>query len=249
MKLYQPINALRVQLVEMSRLSQRALDYSIKGYQLGSPEFSRSVCSTERELEQHHQQIKDICRKLAARKVTDSADCRFVLIALRLSGALSTTSRAAVQIAQDTTSFVESSRMPRHAALCNLGDLVNSLIRLCIVALFKQEVRHAETVLQSQAVWRRCELIFESMREADDQTNDDETTDEQYIFESAIARGLGKVARQAHDMADAILFWLKESDRELCFEANGQDTLNFLFVGSCIITKNLPGLLPPSLVH
>jgi phosphate uptake regulator len=244
MKLYQPINALRVQLVEMSRLSQRALDYSIKGYQLGSPEFSRSVCSTEHELEQHHQRIKDICRKLAARKVSDSADCRFVLIALRLSGALRTTSRAAVQIAQDTPSFFESSRMPRHAALCNLGDLVNSLVRLCIVALFKQEVRHAETVLQSQAVWRRCELIFESMREADDQTNDD-----QDIFESAIARSLGTVARQAHDMADAILFWLKESDRELCFEANGQDTLNFLFVGSCITTENQPKLLPPSLVH
>jgi len=238
MKLYQPINVLRVQLVEMSRLSQRALDYSIKGYQLGSPELSRSVCSTECELEQRHQRIKEICRKLAARKVTDSADCRFVLIALRLSSALRTTSRAAVQIAQDTPSFFDSSRMPKHAALCNLGDLVNSLVRLCIVALFKQEARYAETVLQSQAVWRRCEFVFESMHEAEHQT-----TDDQDIFEPAIARSLGTVARQAHDMADAILFWLKESDREL-FRANGHDTLNFLFVGSSIAPETLPGLLP-----
>lgn len=243
MKLYQPINVLRVQLVEMSRLSQRALDYSIKGYQLGSPEFSRSVCSTERELEQHYQRIKDICRKLAARKVTDSADCRFVLIAMRLSSALRTTSRAAVQIAKDTPSFFESSRMPKHAALCNLGDLVNSLVRLCIVALFKQDTRYAETVLQSQAVWRRCEFVFESAHETDHQTSD-----EVDIFEPAIARSLGTVARQAHDMADAILFWLKESDRDL-FHANGHDTLNFLFVGSCIPAETLPGPLPPSLVH
>jgi len=241
MKLYQPINVLRVQLVEMSRLSQRALDYSIKGYQLGSPEFSRSVVSTEQELEQHHQRIKDICRKLAARKVTDSADCRFVLIALRLSSALRTTSRAAVQIAQDTPSSFEGSRMPRHAALCNLGDLVNSLVRLCIVALFKQEARYAETVLQSQAVWRRCEFVFANVHESDYQSSDEDT------FEPAIARSLGTVARQAHDMADAILFWLKESDREL-FHANGHDTLNFLFVGSCV-PETLPGLLPLSLVH
>jgi phosphate uptake regulator len=68
MKLYQPISVLRVQLLQMSRLSQRALDYSIKGYQLGSLEFSRSVLSNERELEQHHHQIKEICRKLATRK-------------------------------------------------------------------------------------------------------------------------------------------------------------------------------------
>jgi phosphate uptake regulator len=243
MELYQPINVLRVQLVEMSRLSQRALDYSIKGYQLGSPEFSRSVRTTERELEQHHQRIKDICRKLAARKVTDSGDCRFVLIAMRLSSALRATYRAAIQIAQDTPSFFESSRMPKHAALCNLGDLVNSLVRLCIVALFKQEARYAQTVLQSQAVWRRCEFVFESMHESDHQVTDEEDT-----FEPAIARSLGTVARQAHDMADAILFWLNESDREL-FHANGHDTLNFLFVGSRIPSKTLPGLLPLSLAH
>jgi phosphate uptake regulator len=248
MKLYQPINVLRVQLVEMSRLSQRALDYSIKGYQLGSPEFSRSVRTTERELEQHHQRIKDICRKLAARKVIDSADCRFVLIAMRLNSALRATSRAAIQIAQDTpsyfeTSYFESSRMPQHAALCNLGDLVNSLVRLCIVALFKQEARYAETVLQSQAVWRRCEFVFDSMHESEHQVTDEEDT-----LEPAIARSLGTVARQAHDMADAILFWLNESDRELV-HANGHDMLNFLFVGSCIPAETLPGLLPLSLVH
>ena len=243
MKLYQPINVLRVQLVEMSRLSQRALDYSIKGYQLGSPEFSRSVRSAERELEQHHQRIKDICRKLAARKVTDSADCRFVLIAMRLSSALRTTSRVAVQIAQDTPSFFEISRMPKHAALCNLGDLVNSLVRLCIVALFKQEARYAETVLQSQAVWRRCEFVFESRNESAHQVTDEEDT-----FEPAIARSLGTVARQAHDMADAILFWLNESDREL-FPANGHDTLNFLFVGNCIPAETLPRFRPHSLAH
>jgi phosphate uptake regulator len=243
MKLYQPINVLRVQLVEMSRLSQRALDYSIKGYQLGSPEFGRFVCSTECELEKHHQCIKDICRKLAARKVTDSADCRFVLIALRLSSALRATSRAAVEIARDTPSCFESSRMPKHAALCDLGDLVNSLMRLCIVALFKQEARYAETVLQSQAVWRRCEFVFESMHE-----NGHQTTDEEDTFEPAIARSLGTVARQAHDMADAIVFWLKEGDRDL-FHANGHDTLNFLFVGSCIPAETLPGHLPLSWVH
>lgn len=243
MNLYQPINVLRVELIKMSRVSQRALDYSIKGYQLGSPEFSNSVRTTECELEQHHQRIKDICRKLATRKVTDSSECRFVLIALRLSSALRTTSRAAVQIAQDTPSFFESSRMPKHAALCHLGDLVNSLVRLCIVALFKQEARYAETVLQSQAVWRRCEFVFESTHEPDYQTTDEEDT-----FEPAIARSLSTVARQAHDMADAIVFWLKESDREL-FHANGHDTLNFLFVGNCIAPETLPGLLPLSWVN
>jgi phosphate uptake regulator len=243
MKLYQPINVLRVPLLQMSRLSQRALDYSIKGYQLGSLDFSRSVLSTESELEQHHHQIKEICRKLAAQKVTDSSDSRFVLIALRLSSALLTIFRAAVQIAQDTPALLESDRMPRHAALCTLGDLVNSLMRLCLVALFKQEVSYAETVLQSQAVWRRCELVFDSMCEADHPT-----TDKQDIFEPAIARSLGTVARQTHDMADAILFWLKESDRELSFEANGHDTLNSLFLGSWIAPACLPRLSRLSLL-
>jgi phosphate uptake regulator len=244
MKLYQPINVLRVQLLQMSRLSQRALDYSIKGYQLGSLEFSRSVLSNERELEQHHCQIKEICRTLATRKVTDSSDCRFVLIALRLSSALLATTRAAVQIARDTPSLLDSDRTPKHAALCTLGDLVNSLMRLCLVALFKQEVRYAETVLQSQAVWRRCELVFDSMCEVNHQT-----TDEEGLFEPAIARSLGTVARQTHDMADAILFWLKESDQELSFEANGHDTLNSLFLGNWIAAECLPRLPRLSLLN
>ena len=220
------IHVLQIHLLAMCRLSQRALDYSIKGYELGNPDICGHVCDAEHELGEHHLQIKRLCRKLMTAAVTTPSDLRFVLATLRLDHALHTIFRAATQIAQDTKLFLKSSPIAKCPALNHLGEFVNCSMRLCVVALFKKDAKHAETVLQSQGVWRRCEMVFDDVR--DGVNHRMEARD---IYALAIARSLGIIAKQAHEMADAILFWLKGSDDALALEADGHDALNLLFVG------------------
>ncbi|WP_263366916.1 hypothetical protein [Edaphobacter bradus] len=137
---------------------------------------------------------------------------------MRLRCALETTCRAAAQIGHDTTPYLENNGIAQRAALVEFGDLVNCLMRLCIVALFTKNGTHAMTVLQSREAWRHCERVFDDLRE-----EIDERAEAQKISELAIARSLGVVARQTHEMADAILFWLEE--RAGGFEAGGHDAV------------------------
>ena len=220
------IHVLQIHLLAMCRLSQRALDYSIKGYELGNQDICRHVCTAEHEIAEHHSQIKHLCRKLMTAEVTGPSDIRFVLATLRLDHALHAIFRAATQIAQDTKLFLKGNPIVKCPVLNRLGEFVNCSMRLCIVALFKRDAEHAETVLQSQGVWRRCEMVFDDVR--DGVNHRMEARD---IYALAIARSLGIIAKQAHEMADAILFWLNGSDDALALQADGLDALNLLFVG------------------
>jgi hypothetical protein len=224
MNVQRRIDVLRIHLLATSRLSQRALDYSIKGYEFGNLDICSHVCHDEHELREHHFRIGQLCRQLMTTTVTPS-DFRFVLATLRLNRAFHAIYRAAVQITQDTTIFLKASPIMKCPALDRLGEFVNCAMRLCIIALFKKDAAHAEMVLQSQGVWRRCELVFDHSR------NNDYRMEAHDVYALAIARNLGVIAKQAHVIADSVLFWLKGSDDVPGLEANGQDALNLLFVG------------------
>lgn len=220
MNLQQERTALRTHLLEMSRLSQRALDYSIKGYRLNSSEFSRHTASIDRQLKEHYLQIKALCRRLIVPGMVASSDFRFSLAALRLNSAFYKTYKAASRIARASMLRLESGTAEKCAALDDFGELINRLVRLCTVALFLHDAALAEAVLQSHAVWRRSELIFDHALDHAPAAVDNETL--------AIAQNLSVIAKEAHEMADAILFWLRGTDCALAFETEGHHALEHL---------------------
>lgn len=223
MNLQEQRTALRTQLLDLSRLSQRALDYSIKGYELNSSEFSHQARSVRRQLKDRYFQIKVLSRQLIDTGIAAPSDFRFSLAALRLNSAFYKTYKAAARIGQATTLRLENRAGVKCAALDEFGELINRLVRLCTVALFLNDASHAETVLHSQAIWRRSELILDhscSAIEDGPHPADCDTL--------AITQNLSLVARQAHEMADAILFWLNGRDCALAFETEGHNALEHL---------------------
>ena len=230
MNLQQERTALRTQLLDMSRLSQRALDYSIKGYKLNCSEFSSHTASVGCQLEERYCQIKILSRQLIGTRVAAApSDFRFSLAALRLNSAFYKTYRAADRISRITALPRENTTAEKCAALDEFGELINRLVRLCTVALFLNDAALAEAVLQSQAVWRRSELIFDhSPSVADDHT-------------LAITQNLSVIAKQAHEMADAILFWLRGRDCALAFETEGHHALEHLIPNVGFTLENKPG--------
>jgi hypothetical protein len=211
----QHIHTLRVQLLAMSRLSQRALDYAVKGYGLRNLDFARHVAAANSELEEHHRRIKDLSRELMNGSSKPS-DSRFALAAASINTALHVTYTAAAEIAQDTLRLLESSGIHGCAALESMGQLVNGSMRLCIVALFDKNAAHAKTVLRLQEAVRLRELTSIALH-----PHIDRWAGAQGDFERSVIRSLGEVAKQAHEMADAILFWL-EGKSCVAVPANGQ---------------------------
>lgn len=233
MNLQQERTALRTHLLDMSRLSQRALDYSIKGYKLNSCELSNHIAGVGCQIEERYCQIKVLSRQLIGTGVAAPSDFRFSLAALRLNSAFYKTYKAASRIARATAARVERGTAEKCAALDEFGELINRLVRLCIIALFLNDAVLAEAVLQSQAVWRRSELIFHhSPSDVDSYT-------------LAITQNLAVIAKQAHEMADAILFWLRGRDCAQAIETQGHRALDHLIpkAGSAVGNNPEPAQL------
>ena len=224
----QHIRSLRVQLLAMSRLSQRALDYAIKGYGLRNLDFAQHVTAMNSELEEHHRRIKDLSRELMNGGISKPSDSRFAFAAAGINTALHVTYSAAAEIAQDSLRLLESGGIHGCAALERMGQLVNGSIRLCIIALFEESPAHARIVLRRQEALRLRELTSIALH-----PHIDRWAGAQGDFERSVIRSLGEVAKQAHEIADAILFWL-EGKSCVAVSASG---------------KHLSRDLPPALQH
>ena len=207
MTIRQHIQLLRSQLFEMSRLSQRAVDYSIKAFELRSKDFCDHVHDYKHELGELHRNVVDRCCKLLVAGLPVESDLRFALSAFRISGALHTTYSAAAEIAHHTMNSLDEDRISDSLALEEMGRIVNRLTRLCTIALFKEEVHHAKAVLKNNAVVRWFEMTVSHAH-----NRDREQIDEQAAFELAITKSFGQMAKQAHEMAGAITLWLEGND-------------------------------------
>jgi phosphate transport system protein len=201
----QHMQTLRVRLLAMARLSQRALDDSIKGYATRNLDFSRHVRAADGEIEGHHRRIKELCRELTNGGIHQPVNSRFTLAAAGINTALHVTYTAAAQIAQDSVRLLEGSGIHGCAALERMGQHVNGSMRLCVVSLFEKNAGHAKAALRRQESLPLRELTCVSSH-----PHIDRWSGAQGDFERSVIRSLTEVAKQAHEMADTILFWLEE---------------------------------------
>jgi hypothetical protein len=197
---------LRSQLLRMSRLSQRAVDYSIKAYELGRPEFCGYVRDTGQEFGQLHRCIEYRCRKLLAHGLAFDSESHFVRSALRICGALHKTYTAAVEVTENTMLFLEGGGVFVSPAPKEMGHLANRLVRLCTVALFKENAHYARTVLQHKIVGLWFEMAFYHLHSDIGHWIAGPTT-----LELVITKSFSQIIKQAREMADAITVWLGET--------------------------------------
>lgn len=191
----------------MARLSQRAVDYSIKAYQLGRPELCRSICDTRLEMRKLLRSVTDMGREILVRPLLDHSDSRFACCALQISRALNVSYTAAIEVAQITMHHGETRGASKSVKLGEIGQCVNSLVRLSTVALFKRDIQLAKKVLQSYECGPLHDIT--ACLALNDRA---EQTTAIARFENAIARCLRQIAEQAHEISEAITFWIEGED-------------------------------------
>jgi phosphate uptake regulator len=217
--IHQYLQTLRLHLLDMSRVSQRSVDYSIKAYKLGCPEFCASARDNTDEINILHREITEIVQELLQMELARESDLRLVLTCARICNALQTMHCQAVEIARNSMRLVENGGL-RCTDLTTMGDVVNSLVRLCVVSLFDEGIEHAQTVLQSNGVERLFETTF-----YDWYRTIDRRARTQAGYELAITKHLSQIVRQTHEVADAIVFWLEDADRASLLDASKKQHL------------------------
>ena len=209
MNSHESIQILRLRLLDMARMCQRAVDYALKAYSLGSPECCTLVRNNKPEINLLHLQIEESTREILLMEISDTLDLRCVLSADRICNALEDIYVHAEDIATSSIHLLESFRRTGCKELVSMGDVVNRLMRLCVVALFKGDIDHAETVLRSEGVEGEFEIsFFESLNTLD------RSDIAEAVYEIAIADSLSRMAHELREVANAIMFWLNDSEHD-----------------------------------
>jgi phosphate uptake regulator len=193
----------------MARKCQRAVDYALKAYSLGSPGCCRLVRNNKSEINLLHLQIEESIRQILLMEISDTLDLRFVLSADRLCNAFEEIHIHADDIATTSMRLLESAGRIGRKELVSMGDVVNRLMRLCVVSLFEESSGHAETVLRSEGVEGEFEMSFFESLNTLDRSDIGEA-----VYEIAIADNLSRMARELREVANAIMFWLSDSEEE-----------------------------------
>jgi hypothetical protein len=214
------IHRLRVHLLAMAKLTQRALDYSIKSYSLRHPDFPRHVPLGDHDIEEHHHRIKELCRELMSGSIAKSSDARFTFAALCICNALHTMHASSLGIAQDAARLLESTGIQPCSALEAAGGHVNAAIRITVIALFARDVSHAHAVLRHKPWPQLHELNSVALH-----PHVHRWAGAQGDFERSVIRSLGAIAKQTHEVADAILFWLDGNSYAAAGVGNGSSTV------------------------
>jgi phosphate uptake regulator len=190
-------------------MCQRVVDYAVKAYSLGSPECCTLVRNNKPEISILHLQVEEISREILLMEISDTLDLRFVLSADRIRNALEEIHVQANNIATESMRLLESSGRMGCEELVSMGDVVNRLMRLCVVALFEENIDHAETVLRSDGVEREFEArFFERLNTL----GRSEIADA--VHEIGIADSLSRMAHELREAANAIMFWLIDSEHD-----------------------------------
>ncbi len=202
---------LRSHLLRMAMLSQRAVDYSIKAHELGASEIYQLFWKYDQEWRNLQFSIGDRGRRLLASGMPVDADSAIAESALRIYSALYVTYTAASEITHIAALMAQGERTTPSPTLGEIARFVNSLVRLCTVALFKKEVQHVRGILNHDRSWQWYELALRRTRHLLMQNHSTHARSE-----LAVARALGQIADQAYQIAEASTLWLEGDNRLGC---------------------------------
>lgn len=220
--IHQYLQTLRLHLLDMSRVSQRGVDYSIKAYKLGCPEFCASVRDNTDEINILDREITEIVEELLLMELPRELDLRLILTSARICNALQAMHSQAVEIARNSMRLLENGGL-RCTDLTTMGDVVNAMVRLCVVSLFDERIEHAQTVLHSDGVERLFETTF-----YDWYRTVDHRVRTQAGYELAITKHLSQIVRQTIEMAEAIVFWLEGPDSGSASHIGGEQSTIYI---------------------
>jgi len=196
------------QLFQMAMFVQRAVDYSIKSYELGTAEIQQLFWKHDQEWLNLNRHIASRGRILVAAGTLAVDGSQKSDSALQIYSALQVAYKAATEIAHSAAILASRKPTTPSPQLGEVGSYVNSLVRLCTVALFNQEAQHARKILFDQQGKQWCEMMLFHMR-----CLLAVNPGAQARLELAIADALEQIAEQAYEIACAVSSTSPDGDK------------------------------------
>jgi hypothetical protein len=149
------IQHLRLELIEMLRISQRVLDYATKAYESGRPEYAQHARCGRDRLDYLRHKIFITTSEFRETRQLDDTKLAFSEFLCKISVALFFICQHAYEVASHAAELSACGVYKPLKDIVIIGTHVNSAMRLCAVALIKKKVEHVEQVLREIDIWRR----------------------------------------------------------------------------------------------
>src|SRR3981189_971039 len=149
------IQHLRLELIEMLRISQRVLDYATKAYESGRPEYAQHARSGRDRLDYLSHKIFITTSELREAQQLVDTELALSEFLCKISVALFFICQHAYDMASHAAQLSACGEYKPLKDIVIIGRHVNSAMRLCAVALIKKKVEHVEQVLREIDIWRR----------------------------------------------------------------------------------------------
>lgn len=140
--------SLRLDLIAMMRISQRAVDYAAKSYESGFTEFAKQARREWPELYSLNQRILSKVQQMRGERVAD-IHLQFGESARSISTSLVSVCHHAYDVAMRAAEHSEKPH-PRSQSLVQMLEHINHSMRLCAVAFMNKRVELAEAVLHDE---------------------------------------------------------------------------------------------------
>ncbi|HTF69846.1 MAG TPA: hypothetical protein VK638_44925, partial [Edaphobacter sp.] len=145
---------LRVELIEMLRISQRTVDYATKAYESGRYEYAKHARFGSDRLDYLSRKLLTATSKFREAQKLDGTKLAFNESVCKIAMALFFTCQHAYDLALRAAEFSACGVHKPSKDLVTMGMRVNSAMRLCVVALMKKRVEPAEQALHQIDNWQ-----------------------------------------------------------------------------------------------
>jgi hypothetical protein len=140
----------------MLRISQRAVDYAMKAYESGRYEYAKHARSGSDRLDYLSHKLLIATSNCREAQKPDGTKLAIKEAVCKIAMELFFTCRHAYDVALRAAEFPACDLYKPSIELVTMGLRVNSAMRLCVVALMKKRVEHAEQALRQINIWQ-CE--------------------------------------------------------------------------------------------
>jgi hypothetical protein len=148
------IQHLRIELIEMLRISQRVLDYATKAYESGRPEYAQHARFGRDRLDYLSHKIFITTSELREAWQLNDTKLAFIESLWQISVALFFICQHAYDVSSHAAELSARGVYKPLKDIVIISTHVNSAMRLCAVALIKKKVEHVEQVLREIDIWR-----------------------------------------------------------------------------------------------
>jgi hypothetical protein len=145
------IQSLRLQPCAVFKISQRAVVYSTKAYELGLIDFALHALSERQEMNRIHQQILATTQELRDTGRVDDMQFRFSEVARMISVALLSVCQHAYEVSPRAAELSQHAVHKRSTNIVGMGEHVNRSMRLCTFRLCRRRGRERRRGITSCA--------------------------------------------------------------------------------------------------